>query len=601
MSFKSKVLYLLSYPINLLHNKISRNQFLIVSGVLVGLIAGFAAIILKTLVHYIHLLLSNKQIASYDHLVLLFSPLLGILLTIIVVKIFFNGRLGKGVANILYEIAQKSSFVYKDKMYSHILTSSLTVGFGGSVGLESPIVVTGSAIGSNYARLFHLNYKERTVLLAAGAAAGIGAVFNAPIAGVMFAIEIILADIVITELIAIITAAVSGALLSKIILQEDMLFFFNLTEKFDYHNVPFYIALGILSGFISLYYIKITHLVEGIFEKYKIQVFKKAIIGGIILGILCLFFPPLFGEGYESIKSLASNSANKLLENSLFQFEIDNEYFIVFFVGIIMLIKVLATSITLSSGGNGGNFAPSLFVGAFSGYFFAKSINLADISHLPESNFTLVGMSGILSGVMHAPLTAIFLIAEVTGGYELIIPLMIVSSTSYLISKHFEPYSMDTKKLASKNLIFTANKDKNILSQLKTQEIIETDIKTIDYEGNLGDLVEVIKTSKRNIFAVITKEHEFKGIINLDDVRAIMFRQEMYLEIKVKQVMKRPHRVIQYNDSVETILKKFDETNEWNLPVVKNKKYRGFISKSKLHIKYRSQLIEQTGCQSVKE
>jgi len=595
MHKKNKFLGKLNFPIYWLHNNVSRNQFLIISGLLVGLTAGLAAIILKSIVHYIHLFLSSNYFANINKLVLLLSPLVGILLTLIVVKLFFKGKIGKGISNILYEIAQKSSFVYRDKMYSHIITSSLTVGFGGSAGLEAPIVVTGSALGSNYARRFHLNYKERTVLLSAGAAAGISAVFNAPIAGVMFAIEILLTDIVTFELITIIIASVSGALFSKIILQEDILFFFKLKESFNYIHVPFYFLLGILSGLVSLYYIKITHRIEKIFLHYKNYVFKRAIVGGLILGLLCLLFPALFGEGYESIKILADDNASKILENSLFKFELGNEYFLVLFIGIIMLVKVIATSLTLSSGGNGGNFAPSLFVGAFSGFFFSKTTNLITALGLPESNFTIVGMSGILSGVMHSPLTAIFLIAEVTGGYELIIPLMIVASISFLISKHFEPFSMDTKKLASKNLIFTANKDKNILSQLKVHDMIETDIKIIDEESNLGNLVNIIKSCKRNIFAVVNSEHDFKGIINLDDVRDIMFRQDMYESIIIKQIMKRPHRLIQYNESVETILKKFDECNDWNLPVVRNKKYVGFISKSKLHIKYRNQLIEQSG------
>jgi len=588
--------YLLN-PIKWLHKKLTHRQFLIIAGIIVGLISGFAAIILKSIVHFIQLLLTNQYFTQYEKIVFLVSPLVGIVLTVGVVKFFFKGKIGKGIANILYEIAQKSSFVYPDKMYSHIITSSITVGFGGSAGLESPIVVTGSAIGSNFGKKFQLNYKERTVLLAAGAAAGISAVFNAPIAGVMFAIEILLTEVAVAELIPIIFASVSGALFSKIILQEDILFFFKLKENFSYLNVPFYIGLGILSGFVSLYYIKITHFIENKFDRFKTKVFKKAIISGVILGILCLLFPALFGEGYASIKYLANDEAYKILEDSLFKFEIGNEFFLLIFIGLIMLIKVIATSVTLSGGGNGGNFAPSLFVGAFTGYFFSNVLNSSNYVTLPTSNFTLVGMSGILSGVMHSPLTAIFLIAEITGGYELMIPLMIVSSFSYIISKHFEPFSMDTKKLALKNLIFTSNKDKNILSQLHIHQLIETDIKTIQPDANLGQLINLIKNCKRNIFAVVTKDNEFKGIINLDDIREIMFRRDMYEKIKITQLMKNSVKVIDINDSVDTVIKKFDKSQEWNLPVVENKKYRGFISKSKLHIQYRNQLIEQSGIQ----
>lgn len=585
---------IINYPINWLHKKINKSQFFIISGVFVGFTSGFAAIILKTAVHYIHLLLSTKYFSNLNNLIFLISPVVGIVLTVVVIKYFFKGKIGKGISNILYEIARKSSFVNKDKMYSHVITSSITVGFGGSAGLEAPIVVTGSAIGSNYGRVFNLTYKERTVLLAAGAAAGIAAVFDAPIAGIMFAIEIILPEIVVAEMIPIIIASVSGALCSKIILKEDILFFFKLQQHFNYYNVPYYICLGVLSGFLSLYYFKLTHKIEGIFEKFKSKIFAKAIIGGLILGILCFLFPPLFGEGYNSIKLLAEGNPNSIIDNSLFEFLKGNNFFLIFFVGLIMLIKVIATSLTLSSGGNGGNFAPSLFVGAFSGFFFSKTINFIYPSFLPESNFTLVGMSGILSGVMHAPLTAIFLIAEITGGYELMIPLMIVASLSFLISKHFEPHSMDKKKLASEGLIFTANKDKNILSQINILNLIDKDIITLEPDVQLRKLVYLVKNQNKSIFAIVTRDNIFKGIVTLDMIREMMFNEKLYDEIKMEEIMKFPEKIITIEDNIEIILKKFDECNEWNLPVIDNNKYIGFISKSKIHIEYRTQLIKQT-------
>lgn len=584
-----------NYPIVWIQKHLNRRQFFILSGVFVGLTSGAAAIILKTAVHYIHLLLASHYISSLDSLILILSPLLGIVLTVIIIKYFFKGKIGKGISNILYEIAQKSSFVYKDKMYSHIVTSSITVGFGGSAGLESPIVVTGSAIGSNYGKTFLLSYKERTVLLAAGAAAGIAAVFNAPIAGIMFAIEIILPEIVVAEILPIIISAVIGALCSKIILKEDILFFFRLKQDFNYLNVPFYIGLGVFSGFLSLYYSKMTHKIEGIFEKYKSKIFQKAIVGGLILGFLCFLFPPLFGEGYNSIKLLAEGNVANILDNSLFEFQKTSSFFVIFFIGIIMLVKVVATSLTLSSGGNGGNFAPSLFVGAFSGFFFSRTFNLFNSFSLPESNFTLVGMSGILSGVMHAPLTAIFLIAEITGGYELMIPLMIVASLSYLISKHFEPHSMDTKHLASKGLIFTANKDKNILSQINITNLIDKDILTLQPHWHLRKLVNLIKNHSKSTFAIVSKDDTFKGIVNLDNIREIMFNEKMYDTITMKDILKYPKRVINVEDDILTILKKFDECTEWNLPVIDGDKYLGFISKSKIHVEYRTQLLNQTG------
>jgi len=583
-----------NFPIIWIQKHLNRRQFFILSGIAVGLTSGFAAIMLKMAVHYIHSLLSANYFSNIHNLIFVCSPLVGIVLTVIVVKYFFKGKLGRGISNILYEIAQKSSFVHKDKMYSHLLTSAITIGFGGSAGLESPIVVTGSAIGSNYGKTFVLSYKERTVLLAAGAAAGIAAVFNAPIAGIMFAIEILLPEIVVGEMIPIIIASVSGALCSKIILKEDILFFFKLQQNFNYYNVPFYIGLGFFSGFLSLYYSKITHKIEHIFEKHKSTVFSKAIIGGLILGILCFLFPPLFGEGYSSIKLLAEGRASEIINNSSFEFLKSSPFFLILFIGLIMLIKVVATSITLASGGNGGNFAPSLFVGAFSGFFFSKTINSLNFS-LPESNFTIVGMSGILSGVMHAPLTAIFLIAEITGGYELMIPLMIVSSLSFAISRHFEPHSMDTKKLASKGLIFTANKDKNILLQINISNLIDKDILTLEPDTSLRKLVHLVQYHNKSIFAIVTKDNVFKGIVTLDAVREIMFNERLYDKTIMKNIMKYPKRTINIEDDISTILKKFDECHEWNLPVIDNKQYVGFISKSKIHIEYRAQLINQIG------
>ena len=594
MEASEKYLKVVNYPVNWIQKHLNRRQFFILSGIFVGLTSSCAAIFLKTAVHYIHLLLSNPNIYNFN-IVYLLSPLLGIILTVLVVKYLFNGNIGKGISNVLYEIAQKSSFVHTDKMYSHLITSSLTVGFGGSAGLESPIVVTGSAIGSNYSKTFLLSYKERSVLLAAGAAAGIAAVFNAPIAGIMFAIEILLPEVVVTEMITIIIAAVTGALCSKIVLQEDILFHFKLQQNFNYFNVPFYIFLGGLSGFLSLYYIKITHKIESIFEKQKSRIFYRAIVGGLLLGLLCFLFPPLFGEGYSSIKLLAEGRSVELLDNSSFESFKDNPLFLLFFIGLITLIKVVATSLTLSSGGNGGNFAPSLFVGAFSGFFFSKTLNLIYPFELPESNFTLVGMSGILSGVIHAPLTAIFLIAEITGGYELMIPLMIVSSLSFIISRHFESHSMDTKKLAKKGLIFTEDKDKKILSQINISSLIDTNILTLEPEVKLRKLVSLIKHQNKNIFAIVNKNGIFRGIVTLDMIREIMFNEKLYDKTTMQEIAKYPKKTINAEDDISTILNKFDEWNEWNLPVVDNKKYLGFISKSKIHIEYRAQLINQVG------
>ncbi|MEK6616183.1 MAG: chloride channel protein, partial [Bacteroidota bacterium] len=436
--------------INWLHDKLTPRQFLVFSSILVGMTAGLAAVILKTAVHYIHLAITYDYHIKYQYVLYLVFPTIGILLTVWFVQKHLKGKLGRGTANILHAIAKKSSFLPQDQMYSHIVTSALTVGFGGSAGLESPIVVTGSAIGSNYSKTYHINYKDRTLLLACGAAAGIAAAFNSPIAGVLFALEVLLVDVSISAFIPLIIAAATGGLLSKIILNENILLSFHLKQPFNYHNVPYYIVLGLLAGIVSVYYARTYLKIEGFLKPKKKNIYRKAIIGGLILGILILFFPSLFGEGYDSIKILSDINPEKLFEHSIVANFVSSKWVLVLLIVLAMLFKTIAAAFTIGSGGNGGNFAPSLFVGAYLGFAFATVINLLGISDAPVSNFTIVAMAGILSGVFHAPLTAIFLIAEITGGYELMIPLMIVSAISYMIVKYFEPYSMDTKKLAKK-------------------------------------------------------------------------------------------------------------------------------------------------------
>lgn len=435
------------FPLKLIQEKTSARQFLILSSILVGLTAGLAAVLLKELVYYIHLLIKYNYKFEYHYYLYLIFPLIGILLTVLYVQRIRHGKLEKGNATILYSVKKKSSLIPKHHTYSHLFTSALTVGFGGSAGLESPIVSTGAAIGSNYAKAYDLSIYDRTLLLASGVAAGIGAVFNAPIAGVLFALEVLLKGKDVHAFIPILIAAATGTLTSKIILNEDILLSFHLQQRFNYLNTPYYILLGILAGLLSAYYAKVFIKIEGFYSKYKHRVWLSALSGGIFLAILIFFFPPLFGEGYESIKILSNQMPEKLIENGIFSSLCSSSWFILFFIGSITFLKVIATSITINSGGNGGNFAPSLFVGAYLGYFFAYLVRLLKIANLPLNNFTIVGMSGILSGIFYAPLTAIFLIAEITGGYELIIPLIIVSVSSYIVAKYFNPISMDEKHL----------------------------------------------------------------------------------------------------------------------------------------------------------
>lgn len=576
-----------------LKNKLSRNKMLLLVSVIIGLVTGCAAIILKYTVHYIQQFLQSDHNFTGQEYLIAISPMLGILLTVLFIEVVLKGRLGRGISNILYEITNKRSIVHKDKIYSHGVTSALTVGFGGSAGLEAPIVVTGSAIGSNIAKKFGLGYKDRTILLAAGAAAGISAVFNAPITGVIFALEVILVTSSISQFIPIILASVVGALLSKIVFNEDILFVFKLQENFNYLNVPYYIILGILCGVISLYYSKVNTILDNLQAKFKEHKYTRAVAGGLLLSFLYLLFPTIFGEGYHSVKLLANGQFDKVFNNSIVSGYLSNEWFFIFFIGIIALIKVIATAITISSGGNGGNFAPSIFVGAYTGYFFSALINKINITHLPLGNFTLVAMAGILSGVFYAPFTGIFLIAEITGGYELILPLMLVSAISYTFTKHFQPYSMDTKKWAQKGKIFTSDKDLNVLKLLRTSKLIENDFIPVSISGNLGDIVAAIKCSNRNSFPVLNSARQLLGIIDLDEVRELMFRQELYTTMTVKELMLKPDALVKINESMMSAVKKFDVSKHWILPVVdENNIYIGFVSKSNIFNKYRRLIKE---------
>jgi CIC family chloride channel protein len=442
MNLNIKKLNIIQFAVYKIHSRLNEKQFLIFASILVGISAGIAAVILKFFVHLIRQYVLEDYLLHFNfkYLYLLF-PLIGIGITILIIKRFFKGNIGGGNVNILHSIAKKGSFLPFHQMYSHIITSGITVGFGGSAGLESPIVSTGAAIGSNFSRVNKLNYKDRTLLLAAGAAGGIAGAFNSPIAGVLFALEVILVDISISAFIPLLIAAASGALVSKIILQEHILLYFRLQQPFNYFNVPLYIILGVMAGFVSLYYVNVFSKVEKKLHKVKSKTYKW-LIGGVSLALLISIFPSLFGEGYESIKSLAEVKPNDLLKQSILNKFISNEWIVFILITLTMLLKAFATGITLGSGGNGGNFAPSLFVGAYLGFTFSYFLQLAGITDIPVSNFTIVAMAGILSGVFHAPLTAIFLIAEITGGYELIIPLMIVSSISLIIVKRFHPDSM---------------------------------------------------------------------------------------------------------------------------------------------------------------
>ena len=574
----------------LLKSLLTPRQFIYFSCVLVGISSALAVIILKTFAHWVYK--SSQKLDDILHLPYSNStlPIIGVIITVIIVKKVLDGSIEKGTAQIMYAVAKKRGIIPRKQMFAQIITSSFTVGMGGSAGLESPITITGAAFGSNYAQNYRLSYKDRTLLLACGVAAGIGAAFNAPIAGVLFAIEVVLAEISITAFIPIMISAATGALVSTVMLNEDILFSFKKVQFFDYHNLPYYILLGILSGLVSINYARTFRKIEHYFSRLKFNIINKALFGAGILGVLIFLFPSLFGEGYESIKLLADSNPERLVQNSVFERFEDSKWILLLFVGATMLIKVCATSLTLGAGGNGGNFAPSLFVGSYLGFCVAYFFNIIGFAKLPIGNFTLVGMAGILSGLFHAPLTAIFLIAEITGGYNLMVPLMIVSSVSFAISKRFEPFSFDIKNLADKGEVFTDNRDANILNSIDVAKLIQTDFKPISASDNLNELVENIQQSDADIFPVLDEKNTLLGLILLDEIRPIVFSQFKVKYTPTNEVMQPPKEIIFYDETLETIMEKFDTSGCKVLPVLKDGIFLGFIHKQLILEKYRMRL-----------
>lgn len=568
-----------------LRTKLNRVQLIILAASFVGLVSGLMAVLLKTLVHYLQHWIQDLEPRLFLYLVF---PAIGLLLTVFVVRLFFKGHIQKGIAMVLRAIARGTSIIPLSHTWSHVITSTLTVGLGGSVGLEAPIVATGSAVGSNISRISDLNYQERTLLIACGAAAGISAVFNAPIAGVIFAVEVLLTETIVSYFIPLIISSVIGVLCSKILLGEAVLFNFTLKQAFDYRNVPFYILLGVLSGFFSVYYARVFKKTEHKLQQLKISDYSRAIIGGIFLAVIIFTFPPLYGEGYNSVKEVANGTFTSFDDNTGIFSMFDNDWGIILFSLCIVLLKPVAAGITIGSGGNGGNFAPSLFAGAYFGFFFSRLLNSFSWLKIPVGNFSLVAMAGMLSGVMYCPLTAIFLIAEITNGYELFIPLMIVSSTSFFIAKSKSTYSMDIKQLAEEGQIFTEKKERNILTTIQLKEIVQDKYDSIQSDRRLKDLLEIIKKSEKSIFAVHDSQRRFIGMIELNDIKHRLFQPEEWENVIVGSIMKKPVLTLQEDEDMFSVMEKFDIAKSWYLPVLDtDRKFLGFISKTKLFKKYR--------------
>ena len=569
--------------------KLSNRQFLMVGAIAVGIWAGLTAVVLKISVHYLQdVLVTLSQRFNWLYLV---SPAVGIALTFLFIRFFLRGEFVRGTHHVLLAIAKKSSLLPKQETYCHAATSALTVGLGGSAGLESPIVQTGSAIGSVFASFFPVGYRDRTLLLACGAASGIAAAFNAPIAGVLFALEVLLVDVSISAFIPLLIAGACGALCSKIILADDILLSFKNVSAFNFHNVPYYVVLGGCCGLISVFYMKAFRKTENLLTSSIKSPVSRLVAGSLLLGILIFLFPALFGEGYSSIKSLALSRPLELFNGSpLKQVIVAAPWLPGLAVLVVALIKAMAVSLTLSAGGNGGNFAPALLVGACLGFAFSYLADTAVGLDLPVANFCLVAMAGVLTGIFHAPLTGIFLIAEITGGYELMIPLMIVSAFSTAVSRYLHPDSLDQAKLKAGEQRVTLTKETYILSDLVIPDIVEKDFVPVKADATMRNLIDVIAQSRRNIFPVLDGDQRLVGIILLDDIREIMFDTALYDTLRIEQLMQKPVVVTELDENMSEVMEKFDKYGLWNIPVVNRGKYVGFISKSQIFSNYRDKL-----------
>jgi len=576
-----------------IRERMTRIQFLILSGILVGLTAGLAGVLLKVLVHKIQFFVNNDVPFEERMYVFAIFPLLGIVLTSLIVKYLFKGDEDKELSFILKDISKNGSKVKSSKMYSQIIQSAVTVGFGGSVGLETPIAVTGSAIGSNYAQRYSLGFKERTLLLASGAAAGIAAAFDAPIAGVMFAFEILLTGLVFTDFIPLVIAAICGSLLSTIILKEDVLFNLQAREVFYYGNTLYFVGLGLLTGLYARYFLVVGQKVHHFFELFKNQILLRALIGGVLLSTLCVAFPPLFGEGYLNIRILHQGNVEHLIHESLFRYFDISQWIIIVFLGLTIMLKAFATSITLSSGGNGGNFAPSLVAGGLLGYFFGFVLEMMGMPNVPITNLMLVGMAGVMSGALYAPLTGIFLIAETSSGYDLFIPLMIVSVMAYAINRFFSTINPSYKALADKGEIFTTRQDQNILSHINLQDCLNPSTGIIFTTDSMEEVLSKFRNSNQNTMAVVDVENKFWGIINRERLRPFFLGKKPTSESSVSQLASNPSFIVSETDSVMQVTKMFDEADVWQLPMLdEERKFKGFVSRSAILNNYRQLLRE---------
>lgn len=579
------------------YKHLSNQQFIYLLSILVGFVAGLGTVAIKNLTHLIQSALRVDLIRDYHRTFYFVFPIIGLILVYGIQKYILKRKISHAIPSTLFALSKRKGLIERYKMYASLITAPITVGFGGSVGLQGPAVSTGAAFASNIAQFFHTNARNRTLLIGCASAGAMASMFKAPIAAIVFAVEIFSLDLAFSSLIPLLLASASAVITSYLFLGDEVLFRFELIDKFQINDIFFCIVLGVGSAIASVYFSKMYFWITGYFDKMKNEV-KRLIIGGLAIGVILFFIPPLYGEGFELINNLLhADHLGAIGRIPFVENAVENIWVVILLLIGITVFKAVAMTVTFSAGGVGGIFIPTLVMGSALGNVFAKVVNNMGMDFsISESNFTLIGMTGLMAGVLHAPLTAIFLIAEITGGYELFLPLMIVSAISFSMTRYYVSNSIYTMELAKKGELLTHNKDKNVMMMMQKGKLIERDFVPIKPHYKLGEMLEkAVAKSRRNLFPVVNDENEFLGILLLDDIRSIMFDQSMYDLVHVEELMHSAPDIIFYEkDNIEAIMKKFKDTGAWNLPVVKKGKYHGFISKSKLLTAYRRILVNAT-------
>ena len=575
------------------YKHVSERQFVYVLSILVGFLAGLVTLILKGFTHFFQSILEGNFFKEYNNSLYFIFPIIGLLLVYLIKKHLIKKEIGHGISTTLYSISKRSGIIEKYKMYASLITAPITVGFGGSAGLQGPAVSTGAALGSYVSRMFHMNTKTRMLLIGCATAGAMSSMFKAPVAAIIFAVEIFSLDLAFVSLVPLLLASVSAIVTSYFFKETGVLFNFEMQEIFEINDILLYGFLGVVTGIASVYFSKMYFAITRFFDRFKSPL-KKLVIGAVAIGTMLYLIPPLYGEGYGLINSLLDGDAKAALVEIPYDIDLNNVWMVIVMLLLIAIFKAIAMTTTFAAGGVGGIFIPTLVMGSAIGNVLAKIVNQLGFD-VSETNFTLIGMTGLMAGVLHAPLTAIFLIAEITGGYDLFVPLMLVAAISYAFTKYFISNSIYTVELAKRGELITHDKDKNVLMMLDLHKNIETNFVSVCPEMNLGSLLnDAVAKSNRNIFPVLDEEQQFLGIVLLDDIRSIMFDQKLYETVAVSAIMKSAPSIIFHNDSTEIVMKKFKDSGAWNLPVVEHGKYIGFISKSKLLTAYRNKLIEVT-------